>query len=101
MLQLNLIFIKPLILWIGASFFVFKRPFGFGETFVLWIKELLGSSYLSILVNGSPSGYFSCSRGVRQGDPLSPFLFCLVQEVFSRGISSLVEYGALLRINAP
>ncbi|CAL9010028.1 unnamed protein product [Prunus brigantina] len=75
--------------------------FGFGEVFVLWIKELLGSAYLSILVNGSPSGYFSCSRGVRQGDPLSPILFCLAQEVFSHGISSLIESGALRRINAP
>ncbi|CAL9013025.1 unnamed protein product [Prunus brigantina] len=35
------------------------------------------------------------------GDPFSPILFCLAQEVFSRGISSLIESGAMRRINAP
>ena len=35
--------------------------------------------------------FFPYSRSVRQGDPLSPLLFCLSEEVLSRGISKLVN----------
>jgi hypothetical protein len=44
--------------------------FGFSPTFVNWILAILQSARLSILVNGKAVGFFSCSRGVRQGDPL-------------------------------
>ena len=49
-----------------------------------------------MLVNGKAMGFFSCSRGVRQGDPLSPLLFCLAEEVLSRAISMAVTSGRLL-----
>jgi hypothetical protein len=45
----------------------------------------------SVLVNGAPCGYFGSSRGVRQGDPLSPFIFDLVMEVFSRMIGAITS----------
>lgn len=43
------------------------RSFGFSNNFLAWIVILLRSVKLSILVNGSPRGFFRCSRGVRQG----------------------------------
>ncbi|CAJ2645555.1 unnamed protein product [Trifolium pratense] len=71
------------------------HTFGFSPVFCNWIKVILHSACLSIVINGRPSGYFTCRRGVRQGDPLSPILFCLAEEVLSRSITKLVEDGSL------
>ena len=70
--------------------------FGFSSTFINWILAILQSACLSILVNGKAVGFFSCSRGVRQGDPLSPLLFCLAEEVLSRAISASAARGRIL-----
>ncbi|GAU38423.1 hypothetical protein TSUD_396030 [Trifolium subterraneum] len=73
---------------------VLKR-FGFNEIFCNWINVILQSAFLSVSINGKAHGYFNCSRGVRQGDPLSPLLFCLAEDVLSRSISKLVAEGKL------
>eukprot|EP00253_Pinus_taeda_P009371 PITA_09371 len=54
--------------------------FGFSSPSIIWVISLISSSFFSILVNGIPSHPFSPSRGIRQGDPLSPFLFVLMAE---------------------
>jgi len=51
--------------------------FGFHPLFVDWISTILRSAMLSIRINGNLMGFFPCSRGVRQDDPLSPLLVSL------------------------
>jgi hypothetical protein len=71
------------------------RRCGFGEKWCLWIKQCISSARFSVLINGAPSGYFGSSRGVRQGDPLSPFLFVLVMEAFSKMIGAITSRGLI------
>jgi hypothetical protein len=71
------------------------RRCGFGEKWCSWIQHCITSVCFSVLINGAPSGFFGSSRGVRQGDPLSPFLFVLVMEAFSRMLGAFNDRGLI------
>ena len=76
------------------------EKFSFNRTFRNWITSILHSANISISINGAQQGYFKCNRGVGQGDPLSPLLFCIAEEVLSRGIRKLVDEGKVDLIKA-
>lgn len=63
------------------------------EKFVGWISECLSTPTFSVCLNGNTSGFFKSTKGLRQGDPLSPYLFVLAIEVFSRLLHSRFEQG--------
>lgn len=77
------------------------QSFGFDSKFCSWVKVILNSAKLSFSVNGRPVGYFNCKRGVRQGDPLSPLLFCIAEDVLSRALLLLVQNGSILPMAGP
>ena len=64
---------------------------GFPPRWILWITSCVSSAAASILVNGTPSKPFKLQRGLRQGDPLSPFLFVFAAEVMNLMIKKAVS----------
>lgn len=63
----------------------------FKHKFVSLIFDCVTSTSLSVCWNGECIPPFSPSRGLRQGDPLSPYLFVLCMEIFSQQVSRAVE----------
>ena len=60
---------------------------GFPPLFVDWIMECISSPYYSIIVNGGMCGFFKGAKGLRQGDPISPFIFVVCLEYLSRALN--------------
>ncbi|VFR02708.1 unnamed protein product [Cuscuta campestris] len=75
------------------------QRFGFCSQFINMIENLLVSSKYSILLNGKPCGFFGQSRGIKQGDPLSPLLFIIGNEGFSRNLNNLFLKSIVDRFN--
>ncbi|GJX56907.1 RNA-directed DNA polymerase, eukaryota [Tanacetum coccineum] len=67
--------------------------FGFGSKWRSWITGSLSSGKASVLVNGSPTSEFHFHCGLKQGDPLAPYLFLLVMESLHHSFSRVVEAG--------
>ncbi|KAL0434076.1 UNVERIFIED_CONTAM: LINE-1 reverse transcriptase [Sesamum latifolium] len=65
--------------------------FGFPPTFIKWIEECVTTCSFSVCLNGTIHGFFGGARGLRQGDPMSPYLFVLVMEVLRMILQQLIE----------
>jgi hypothetical protein len=71
------------------------EAFGFTQHWISWIVSLVSTTSYSLLINGAPTKPFWPTRGIRQGDPLSPFLFILMMEGLSRSIKSATTTGEI------
>lgn len=78
----------------GFLMYVLRRS-GFGVRWRDWNWKCISLVSFSILINGVPKGHFGCSRGLRQGDPLSPLLFLLVAGVLGSLIGRAAKVGMI------
>ncbi|TXG69366.1 hypothetical protein EZV62_004301 [Acer yangbiense] len=77
------------------------KAFGFSDSFHKIIYNCVGSPWFSVMMNGAFKGFFQSTRGLRQGDPLSPFLFILMEEVLTRLLRKNFESGRIGRFYHP
>lgn len=66
---------------------------GFDVRWIQLAMETVCTASYSVLINGEPKGYILPSRGIKQGDPLSPYLFLLCAE----GLSSLIRHAIVAK----
>lgn len=67
--------------------------FNFPTQLITLIMSCLATPTTLILINGTPTHYFTPTRGIKQGDPLSPYLFIMFVEMLSRNINMAVDYN--------
>ncbi|XP_027118292.2 uncharacterized protein [Coffea arabica] len=77
------------------------RRYGFGERFIDMVWRLISNAWFSIIINGSSYGFFKSSRGLRQGDPLSPALFIIGAEALSRALNNLTRKPGFVGFKVP
>ena len=65
----------------------------FGDKWVGWVKWCISTASFLMLVNGTPASFFNSSRRLRQGDPLSPYLFVIGMKALSVLIKRAVSGG--------
>jgi hypothetical protein len=93
----------PTVLDLAKAFDTVAWPFllevlehaGFPARWREWISAMLRTASTKVLINGRPGQRLCHARGLRQGDPLSPFLFILVMEVLNSLISEADRRGQL------
>jgi hypothetical protein len=71
---------------------------GFEMRWVQLIMTCIRSVTYSVVVNGNPVGNIQPTRGIRQGDPISPYLFLLCAEVFSTLLHKAEQRGVITRV---
>ncbi|KAJ0547939.1 putative RNA-directed DNA polymerase [Helianthus annuus] len=77
------------------------RQMGFGARWRQWIWGILSSARAAVLVNGSPTFEFNCGKGMRQGDPISPFLFVVAMEALSCLFDKALGIGVISGVQLP
>lgn len=67
------------------------RYLGFPQAFIHWTMICISTAKYSVVMNGSSFGYFKGQKGIRQGDPISPYIFVLCMEILTRMLTTATE----------
>ena len=80
--------------WVNCSFLDNTlKHMGFHPKWIEWTNVCIRHPKFLIFINGRPQGFIQASKGIPQGDTLSPFLFLLISEVLSLLISQAHQSG--------
>lgn len=66
---------------------------GFHPKWIEWINGCTQNPKFLVFINGKPRGHIQASRGIRQGDPLSPFLFLIISKVLNNLVHKAHDNG--------
>lgn len=75
------------------------RAFGFCDKWMGWIMATIRTITYYVLINGNPQGYITSKRGLRRGNPLSPYLFIPCVDVLSHLVCNLSSKNKIRGIN--
>ena len=68
---------------------------GFPDRWIGWVMGCVTTPFFSILIKGKPYGNINPSKGIHQGDPLSPYLFLLCVEVLTSLLTTVEHEGRI------
>jgi hypothetical protein len=72
------------------------KLYGFNEKWIGWVAKMVKGGTVSVKINDKSGPYFTCHKGVRQGDPLSPILFNFAADCLASMVREAQEVGLIM-----